>query len=465
MVNPDSLRYLTIAEASDLIRAGQLSPVELTQAHLRRVEALNTQLRAFITVTGESAMEHAREAEREIRAGHYRGRLHGIPIAHKDIVCTQGVRTTAHSRVLAGWVPGVDATVVQRLRNAGAIALGKTSLHEFAFGSPGPDEAFPAARNPWNLDYAPGSSSSGSAAAVAAGLCFAATGTDTGGSIRHPASVCGIVGMKPTFGRVSACGVIPLAASLDHVGPLTRTVRDSAIMLEAMAGYDEQDPWSLQCEVPNLERLIGTGLAGIRIGVPRRFMETISHSADMLNAFGEAEHTLRNLGAQLTDVDIPELDRANDAAGLILVYEAYRYHRTELDKDSSRFGATFKERIFKARALDESDYHAALQKRAAICAGFDALFRSGISAVITPGREGAADSMEELLANPAKRGLTNRMYNLTGIPALTLPMGFSAERLPLGLQIAADRLREDVVYQVASAYESACGWRNHHPPI
>ena len=273
MTDSSVLHYLRISVASSLIRDGELSATELTEAHLRRIDAVDARVCAYITVTAEQALDAAYRADREIKAGHYRGPLHGIPIAHKDIVCTRGVRTTAHSLLLKDWIPDEDATVFLRLREAGAISLGKTALHEFAYGISDHNAPFPIARNPWSLEHAPGSSSSGSGAAVAAGLCMGAIGTDTGGSVRHPAAVCSIVGMKPTYGLVSLYGVIPLAPSLDHVGPMTRTVRDNAIMLNAMAGFDAKDRTSVRSEPTNYERLIGQSVRGMRLGVPRRFMD------------------------------------------------------------------------------------------------------------------------------------------------------------------------------------------------
>lgn len=460
-----SLQYLSIGAAAPLIRRGELSPVELTRVYLQRIEALDQQLHAFITVTREMAVEAAHQAEKEIRAGHYRGPLHGIPIGHKDIIWTKGVHTTAHSRFLQDWVPGENAAVFDRLRDAGAICLGKTSLHEFAFGSPGPDEAFPAARNPWNSDYAPGSSSSGSGAAVAAGLCMGATGTDTGGSIRHPASVCGIVGMKPTFGRVSAYGVIPLAPSLDHVGPMTRTVRDNAIMLQVMAGYDMRDRYSIDAAVPDFQRLIGTDIRGVRIGVPRRFIESNPHEPEMLNAFASAEKALRELGATTRDIEVPGLQQASDVTAQVMTYEAYQYHKANLEAYPDKFGATFKQRVLKAKQYRDTDHERALENGKELRATYASVFASGIDLIISPGREGPADSMAQLLADPAKRGVTNRMYNLTGMPALTLPMGFSSKGLPLGLQIAGRHFAEEMIYQVAAAYEVAAGWCERHPSL
>lgn len=450
----DDFAYRTICETAALIRNRKLSPVELTLAILRRIEAKNDWLHAFITITSKTAIEDAYRAELEIQRGDYRGPLHGIPIAHKDIVATKGIRTTAHSRLLKDWIPTENATVFERLQSAGAICLGKTSLHEFAFGSPDSDEAFSAARNPWNVDYAPGSSSSGSAAAVAAGLCMGATGTDTGGSIRFPASVCGIVGMKPTFGTISAYGVIPLARSLDHVGPMTRTVRDNAVMLRAMTGYDPKDPTSIEYDVPDFEALIGKSVRGLTLGVPRRFIESIPHDKEMLTAFDHAEYVFKGLGADIRDIEIPGLSNANDDAGLIIAWEAYQYHKENLDAQPDKFGSTFRTRIGKAAQHTQADYKAALQQGKRLRAAYDAVFTTGISVIISPGCEGSAFSMADLLANPTKRSLAYRMYNLSGMPALTLPMGFGRNGLPLGLQLAARRFDEPLIYQIAEAFES-----------
>jgi aspartyl-tRNA(Asn)/glutamyl-tRNA(Gln) amidotransferase subunit A len=461
----DSEAYLTLTEAACLIRERKLSPVDLVRAHLDRIEALNSRLHAFITVTAGQALEDARRVQVEIQRGEYRGPLHGIPVAHKDIVWTRGVRTTAHSLHLKDWIPAENATVFERLRDSGAVSLGKTSLHEFAYGSPGPDEAFPAARHPWDLDYAPGSSSSGSAVAVAAGLCMAATGTDTGGSIRHPASVCGVVGMKATFGRVGAHGVIPLAPTLDHVGPLTRTVRDNALMLQAMAGYDAKDPYSSNCEVPQFHSLIGMGIRGLRIGIPRRFIEMTPHDGDTLRAFAAAMRVFQELGAELRDFDIPIVGEAGEMTPLLIAYEAFQYHKADVEAHPEEFGATFKERVLKGAQYRAADYQRACAMRTKLREAYAQLFASGVDVIISPGRENPADTMAELLANPSKRGITNRMYNLTGMPALTMPMGFSSRNLPMGIQIAAEHYAEPLIYRVASAYEDATGWTKRHPPL
>jgi aspartyl-tRNA(Asn)/glutamyl-tRNA(Gln) amidotransferase subunit A len=459
------LHYLTIAEAAERLRLRQLSPVELTKVHLQRIEALEPKLHAFITVTAEDALAQACTAEREIASGHYRGLLHGIPIAHKDIVWTRGVRTTAHSALLKDWVPAEDATIVERLRAAGAITLGKTALHEFAYGTPADDDPFPPALNPWNLAHAPGSSSSGSGAAVAAGLAMAATGTDTGGSVRHPASVCGIVGMKPTFGAVSVHGVIPLAPSLDHVGPLTRTVRDSAVVLQAMAGYDPKDPTTSKVSPPEYSALIGTSIEGLQLGVPRSFIQTYPHLPEVVQAFENALTVLRELGADIRDVDSPGAQDAIDALNVIIGYESYRYHRGDFSAHPEKYGTVLRERMRKASAITAAEYEEALEKKRKVSAAFRELMAGGIAAIVSPGRETAADTLHEMMSNPTRRPVTNRIYSVTGMPAMTIPMGFNDAGLPLALQIAAAHRAEPLIYQIGAAYEDATRWSDRHPPL
>ncbi len=445
--------WLGISEASALIRAGELSAVELAEAHLRRIEALDRRLHAYITVTAGQALAAAKRADGEIAAGRHRGALHGIPIAHKDIVWTKGVRTTAHSRLLENWIPAEDAAVYARLEQAGAISLGKTALSEFAYGVTDETAPFPAARNPWSLAHGPGASSSGSGAAVAAGLCMGATGTDTGGSIRHPAAVCAVVGMKPTRGLVSLHGVIPLAPTLDHVGPLTRTTRDNAVMLAAMAHA-----------AGSCGQLIGKSLRGLRAGLPRRFIERHPAEPAVAEAFERALQVLRDAGASIEDIDPPGLAESNDAANTIISYEAYQYHRKDFESRPEQYGASFRERVVGG-LRSEQEYHAAIGHRDRLGAAFDSVFAAGIAVVITPGRENPPDTLEAIRAGGMKRAASHRMFNMTGLPALVLPMGFTAEGLPLGLQIAADRFREDLIYQVAAAYEDATPWHNRHPAL
>jgi aspartyl-tRNA(Asn)/glutamyl-tRNA(Gln) amidotransferase subunit A len=464
MSESTALHYLSISQAAKLIQDRELAVVQLIEAHLHRIAALNERLHAFITVTADPALENARQADRDIAAGRYRGALHGIPIAHKDIVWTKGVRTTAHSRLLEHWIPEEDATVYMRLQQAGAISLGKTALAEFAYGVTDQAAAFPAACNPWSLEHAPGSSSSGSGAAVAAGLCMGATGTDTGGSIRHPAAVCALVGMKPTYGLVSTRGVIPLAPSLDHTGPLTRTVKDNALLLGAMAGFDARDPYSVPSDVKNYGHWIGRDLDGLRVGLPRRFLALHPAESVVMEAFESALAVLRDLGARIEDVEPEGMSESIDAANVIIAFEAYQYHRKDFEVQPEKFGTSFRERILGG-LRSEADYREALAHQRRLRHAFKAVFSAGVDVIVTPGRESPPDTLEAVLAGRMKRPASHRMYNLTGMPALVLPMGFTADRLPLGLQIAADHFREDRVYQVAAAYEETTQWCSRHPDL
>jgi aspartyl-tRNA(Asn)/glutamyl-tRNA(Gln) amidotransferase subunit A len=291
-----------------------------------------------------------------------------------------------------------------------------------------------------------------------------ATGTDTGGSVRHPAAVCALVGMKPTYGLVSLHGVIPLAPSLDHVGPLTRSVKDNAIMLGAMAGFDPKDRSSVTSELNDYERLIGQSIRRMRIGVLRRFTEVHAPEPTVLDAFERALHVLRDLGASIEDVDPPGIAESIDAANVIICHEAYQYHQRDFAARPEQYGASFRERILAGLRKDE-DYKAALEYRSRLRSAFRSEFAAGIDVVVSPGRESPPDTIEAVRAGGMKRPASHRMYNLTGMPALAVPMGFTAEGLPLSLQIAADHFREDLVYQVAAGYEHASAWHDRHPAL
>jgi len=456
------LHYLTIAEAAERIRTRRLSPVELTRAHLDRIEKHDGRVHSYITVAAEAAMAQAKQAEAEIAAGRYRGPLHGIPIAHKDIVMTRGLRTTAHSHVLADWVPDRNATVCDKLDAAGAIMLGKLALHEFAYGTQAPDAPFPAALNPWNTAHTPGSSSSGSGAAVAAGFAMGASGTDTGGSIRHPAAVCGLAGMKATYGRVSSHGVLPLAASLDHLGPMTRTVRDNALMLQALSGYDANDTGSVDRPVPDFTRLIGRSIRGMKLGLPRAYIESAPMDATVSAAFEEALGVLRSLGAEIREIDLPGLAEGNDVCGLILNWEGWQFHRLGLTAWPQKYGENLKKKLGAAERWTDADYRAACAKRERLREAFAGAIRDGYAGFLNTGRETVAMTMEALFADAPDKG-SRRLYNLTGMPTLVVPMGIDPNGCPMGLQIAGDWWAEDVVYQIASAYEAQTGWSERHP--
>ena len=334
------LPYLSLTEASALIKARRLSPVELTQAILDRIDRLDGNVGAFITVTRDLALGAAREAEQEIARGRYRGPLHGIPFGVKDTHYTKGIRTTANTPVLLDFVPDFDATVVARLKAAGGVLVGKMKLPEFSFGSAGEGGAFPDAKNPWNLSRTPGGSSSGSAAALAAGLLTVATGGDTSGSIRNPATFCGVVGMKPTYGRVSRRGIVVISWSLDHVGPMTRTVADNAMLLNVMAGSDPADDSSSELPVPDYTRALQRDVRGLRIGIPRP-TQFEGYHPDVMRAFASALEVYRRLGAHVSEVDLPSTaDLIDDVQQIVRIAEAASYHEPFLTTKADRYGQT-----------------------------------------------------------------------------------------------------------------------------
>ena len=461
---PDSsdLPYLNIVDAAALLRRRRLSPVELTRAVLERIGRLDRKLHAFITVTAESALRAARRAEREISAGKYRGPLHGIPVGVKDTHYTRGVRTTAGSEVLRDFFPAFDATVVKRLKEAGAILVGKTNLPEFSFGSATP------AHNPWDLSRSPGGSSGGSAIALAAGMLLGATGGDTSGSIRFPATYCGVVGMKPTFGLVSRYGVIPISWSLDHVGPMTRTVRDNALMLNALAGYDPLDPSSSDVPTPDYLKALKRPIRGMAIGIPKERLLHGYHS-DVLRAFEGALALLTKMGARVREIEIPASAQAMDQAQRVVrIVEAACYHESFLASRADRYAKDSHDVDIRSPRRDMEagmmitgvQYLRAQRVKALSVREMSALF-SRFDVFLSPGRPAPAGEPVAVEQD------FSRMFNCSGFPALALPAGFSTSPpgLPVGLQIAAGPFQEEKIYAVAHAYESATGWHRIRPPI
>ena len=404
-----SLHYLTITQASELIGKGKLSPVELTRAHLGRIEALNDRLHAFITVTGDLALKEATEAERAIQHGDYRGPLHGIPVAHKDMYATKGVLTTAHSRVLLDWAPEEDATAVARLKHAGTVLLGKLAMHEFANGGP-THKPFPAARNPWHVDYMPGGSSSGSAVAVAAGLCLGSLGVDLGGAIRNPASLCGIVGLKPTYGRVSRHRLVTASWSWDTCGPVTRTVQDAALMLQAIAGPDPLDPSTSQAPVPDYSKALDKGIKGVVLGLPRRhFFDPQRVEKETLRAVEEAIRTLEEMGAKTRVVDLPSLQYENTAFVCIKESEVYANHEATVKRRHQDYGTDALRNIHAGAMYSAADYIQAQRIRRLVKQEFDRVLTE-VDALVTPtmsypaerfDQHDAADAMVRPLSLPA----------------------------------------------------------------
>jgi len=461
------LTKLTLSEASELVRSGKVSPVELTRACLSRIEQLNSKLNAFITVTADSALAQAREAESDIQRGRWKGPLHGVPIALKDLVDTVGVRTTAASGLFKDRIPTQDAEIVRRLKASGAVLLGKLNLHEFAYGGSSVISYFGAVRNPWDLAYSPGGSSGGSAAAVAAELCYGAIGSDTGGSIRGPAAYCGIVGLKPTYGRVSTKGVIPLAWSLDHIGPMTRTATDAALMLQVIAGYDPEDTSSTDTPVQDYAAGLEAKSSSLRIGKPRAHFYEGLHP-EIQAAMDTALSVLGKLTSIQHNIEMPA---PNDAALLILKVEAYAYHREYVSKTPELYQPETLKRIRAGAEISATEYINARrqldQYRRSISKIFDA-----VDLVVTPTTPVPPFAISELLADldhlRAKEVLTlpnTRPFNLLGLPTVSVPCGFTSKGLPIGMQITGSPGGEATVLRLAYAYEQATEWHKRKPNL
>jgi aspartyl-tRNA(Asn)/glutamyl-tRNA(Gln) amidotransferase subunit A len=467
IVKSNELCYLTIAEASAGLRRKDYSPVDLTEACLKRIEALDGKLHSFITITAERARAQARQAEQEFASRKERGPLHGIPIALKDLYLTKGLRTTCHSAVLENWVPDYDATTVLKLEEAGTILLGKLGMHEFAFGGPSVDAPFPAVRNPWNPAHIPGGSSSGSGAALAAGFCYGALGSDTGGSIRTPSAHCGIVGLKPTYGRVSRYGVVPLSWSLDHAGPMARSVEDCALLLQAIAGYDAKDAASANVPVPDFQADLRGGIKGLRVGVPRAgwFDENLGVDGQTETVFNQALEALKNLGATIIDIDGKPFSTARLANQTILVCEAYAYHEKTYQETPMKFGSTVKRRMLEGAFLSAADYLTAQRARSVLNEQIRANFnRVDVFAVPTAPRP--PETFEGMDPNEQNlRPSFTNPFNLTGLPAISVPSGFTPDNLPVGLQIAARPFEESTALRVAYSYEQATPWHERRPVI
>jgi aspartyl-tRNA(Asn)/glutamyl-tRNA(Gln) amidotransferase subunit A len=472
-VSGGDLAALSLAEAGRLVRDRKLSPVEITDACLAQIERLEPRLNAFITVTADAARQAAKARSDEIAAGKHSGPLHGLPVAIKDLFDVAGVRMTAGSRILADNVATEDSEVAARLNAAGAVMLGKLNLHEFAFGATGVNPHYGPARNPWDPDRITGGSSSGSGAAVAAGECLAALGTDTGGSIRIPASLCGIVGLKPTYGRVSKRGVLPLSWALDHIGPMTRTVEDAALLLDVLAGHDPGDPSCADQPVPDYTRSLNGSVRGLRIGVPRRFFfESVDPQVEA--AVRSAIKLIGEMGAIISEIDTPLIDEIPGALTAIMLPEALAVHQSWLKERPDDYGDDVRYRLELGSTYLAVHYVQAQRLREmAVRAWRDEVF-SRVDLIATPTTPITARPIEQAGASPESgAGLqvtfslirfTNPL-NLLGVPAISVPCGFSGEGLPIGLQLAGRWWNEEAVLRAAHAYETATDWHKHHPPL
>jgi aspartyl-tRNA(Asn)/glutamyl-tRNA(Gln) amidotransferase subunit A len=449
---------VTIREAAESLRQRRFSSLELTTAALGRTDRLNPTLQAFITVTAEQALHQARQSDAELGAGRDRGPLHGIPIAYKDVFATRGVRTTGGSPIYQDLLPGHDAFVVARLEAAGAVMLGKLNMHELAYGITSANPHFGAVRNPWNPKHSPGGSSGGSGAVVAAGVAYAAMGTDTGGSIRIPASFCGTVGLKPTYGRVSRSGVLPLSWSLDHVGPLTRSVRDAALLLNAIAGHDAGDATSSRHPVVDFVPEDDCSIRGLRIGFPEGFFfDRLDTDVELCvrGAIARAE----SLGAEVKPVKVPDMAAMNTAARMILLCEASAMLEPHLG-NRQQFGPDVLALLDQGRLLPATDYINALRLRKQMQREFARVW-STVDCLLTPTTPNTAPRVGE---NTVKLGgreedirlATTRLVrsmNLLGLPALSMPCGLSADGLPVGLQIVGPLFEEALILRVGAAME------------
>ena len=459
------LHDLSIAELAGLIAARKLSPLELTEALIQRVERYDAQTRAFITPTFDLARRQARAAETEIARGKTRGPLHGIPFALKDIYDTKGILTSGHSRVFVDRIPDEDATTTSRLYDAGAVLLGKLATHEMAHAGPSFDLPWPPARNPWNLTRFTGGSSSGSGAAVAAGMVPVALGSDTGGSIRGPASLCGIVGLMPTFGLVSRAGVITNSYTFDHCGPLARTVEDCALTLEALAGYDPKDAGSLSRPIPQYRRALGEDLRGLRIGVLRHHWEDdIPASDDVRRAMDAALDVLRRLGAELEECRVRPLASYFDVKIIIAESEIFSVHQKNLIARPKDFGADFRARALPSVLFTASDYVQATREHRRLMIEMEPLY-ARFDAFVTAGMGEAPRLSDYRSVSFWQRASLLTAWNVTSQPVLALPNGFGGNGLPLGMQIVGRPFGEETILKVGHAYERATEWHTRRPSL
>lgn len=463
--------YMTAGALGPLVKSGDISPMEIIEAHFSRIRATEPVLNSFITLLQEEALAAARQAERDIGAGRYRGPLHGIPVGLKDLFNTGGVRTTSGSRIYDTFVPAEDCTVAARFRDAGAILLGKLNMHQFAYGPTGENPDYGHMHNPWNPERVSGGSSGGSGSAAAAAQCTITTGSDTGGSIRIPAALCGIVGLKPTYGRVSRHGLTPLAWSMDHPGPMVRTVEDAAITMNVIAGHDPRDVASVDVPVPDYTAALTGDVNGLRIGTPRQFFDA-PLDPEVRQSVNAALRHLESLGAVVEEVDFPEFNDAAAISTTMLMAEASACFRDLLASDGEQLYEPVRLRLEAGMFISAADYLRAQQGRAV----FDRAARrilQDVDLIAGPTEPVTAPPLlqQRVLAGEQEIGTVaaltqyTRPYNITGFPAISVPCGFSSEGLPIGLQLAGRPFDEETVLRAAHAYEQSTEWHTRRPPI
>jgi aspartyl-tRNA(Asn)/glutamyl-tRNA(Gln) amidotransferase subunit A len=469
-VSEPALVNLSIREAALMLEQRKLSPLELTDACIERSKELEGRLNAYLTQTFESAREEAKAAGEEIAAGKYRGALHSIPFAIKDIYETAGVRTTAGSRLRDDYVPGDDARTVELLKQAGVVMLGKLNLHEWAMGGTNVNEYYPTPRNPWDITRITGGSSGGSAAAIAAGYCYGSLGTDTRGSIRIPAALCGITGLKPTYGRVSIRGIVPLNWSLDHSGPMARTAEDCAILLTCIAGFDEMDPTSADVPVPDYTASLTAPAAGsnwlnnVRIGVPRNFFfDADVLDAEIVQAVNAAKQTLSELGSDFVEVDFPE--PLEFAASGAFFAEALAYHEGKFQEHPELYGEAIRNRLTTNASISGVDYVRNRYQQLELQAGVRRLFRD-VDLFLTPTSVIPAPTIKSIdvsTSSPTLLGRNTSPFNVLGIPTISIPCGLTSDGLPIGLQLSGRWWEEGLVLRAAHAFQRVTDWHKSYP--
>ena len=463
--------YMGAGDLSKLVQSKEISPVEIIEAHLTRIDATEPVLNSFITLLADQARKSARQAEKDIQAGRYKGPLHGIPVALKDLYNTGGVRTTSGSRIFDTFIPTEDCTVAAKFHQAGAILLGKLNMHQFAYGPTGENPDYGHMHNPWNPDMVTGGSSGGSGSAAAAGQCTITTGSDTGGSIRIPAALCGIVGLKPTYGLVSRYGLSALSWSLDHPGPMTRTVEDTAITMNVIAGHDPKDVASAKVDIPDYTSALTGDVKGLRIGIVKEYFEA-PLDPQVRKAVMDAISLLESMGAEIKEVSYPMFNQSQAISSTVLMAEATAYHRDLLEKDGHQLYEPIRQRLEAGLFISAAEYLRAQQARSI----FDQQGRRLLDEVDLLAGPTEPVTAPEILASKVMAGeqevgvvgaLTQytRPYNINGFPAISVPCGFSDDEMPIGLQLAGRPFDELTVLRAAHAYEQANDWHTRRPPI
>ncbi|MDE0824256.1 MAG: amidase [Dehalococcoidia bacterium] len=470
-MNTLEICYMSAGDLSKLVQSKEISPVEIIEAHLTRIDATEPVLNSFITLLADQARKAARQAEKDIQAGRYKGPLHGIPVALKDLYNTGGVRTTSGSRIFDTFIPAEDCTVAAKFHQAGAILLGKLNMHQFAYGPTGENPDYGHMHNPWNPDMVTGGSSGGSGSAAAAGQCTITTGSDTGGSIRIPAALCGIVGLKPTYGLVSRYGLSALSWSLDHPGPMTRTVEDTAITMNVIAGHDPRDVASAKVDIPDYTSALTGDVKGLRIGIVKEYFEA-PLDPQVRKAVMDAISLLESMGAEVKEVSYPMFNQSQAISSTVLMAEATAYHRDLLEKDGHQLYEPVRQRLEAGLFISAAEYLRAQQARSI----FDQQGRRLLDEVDLLAGPTEPITAPEILASKVMAGeqevgvvgaLTQytRPYNINGFPAISVPCGFSDDGMPIGLQLAGRPFDELTVLRAAHAYEQANDWHTRRPPI